>query len=485
MKTLLHRRTLLLGAPLLMAAAPASVRPPIGLGTDLGTWTDDFDGLMQRWVIRILAPYSRTLFFEDRGALYGTVAENARLLEIWLNKTFKTGSRPIVVAVIPTTRDQLLGDLLAGRGDIAMGDITVSEDLANQVAFTHPLLRGVKEILVANAKTPQFVDADALSGTEVATREVSRSFKSLQALNERLTAAGKPPVKLVLVPSVLENVDMMEMVAAELLPPIVVDDAIVGLWAALIPGLAAQPQVVLREGGDIAWGVRPNNPQLLQVLNQAIDQSAHIEEFSNRLKFYLGKLKQLHAATTGDDLLRFQKLRELFERYGEEYEFDDLLLQAQSFQESRLRQEARSRAGAVGLMQLLPSVGASMKVGDIHQADPNVHAGAKYMRELIGEYFPDAQFDEQNRTLFAFASYNAGPTAIARMRKLAAEQGLQQDVWFNNVERVTAANIGQEPVHYVRNIYKYYVAYKLLEEHEQATEAAKKGFSSPTFRDLH
>ena len=474
----MYRRTILLGVPLLLAAAPPSSAPsPIGLRTDLGTWTDDFDGLMKRRVIRILAPYSRTLFFEDRGTLYGTVGENARLLEIWLNKKFKTGSRPIVVAVIPTTRDQLLGDLLAGRGDIGAGDITVSQDLAKQVAFTHPLLRAVKEILVTDAKTPHFADADALSGTQVATREGTSSFKSLQALNQRLTAAGKPPVKLVLVPAALENEDMMEMVAAELLPPIVVDDWIVGLWATLIPGLTPQPQAVLREGADIAWGVRLNNPKLLQVLNEAVDQGDHTERFSNRMKFYLRKLKQIHSATTGEDVQRFQTLRKLFERYGQEYGFDDLLLQAQSYQESRLQQETRSHAGAIGLMQLLPRVGASMKVGDIQQADPNVHAGAKYMLELIDKYFPDARFDEQNRTLFAFASYNAGPAAIARMRKLAAAQGLQQDIWFNNVERVTAANIGQEPVRYVRNIYKYYIAYKLLDEHEQATKAAKMSVS--------
>jgi membrane-bound lytic murein transglycosylase MltF len=471
----MRRRTMLLGTPLLLATASSSAAPPpIGLRTDLGTWTDDFDGLMKRRVIRILAPYSRTLFFEDRGTFYGTVAENARVLEIWLNKTFKTGSRPIVVAVIPTTRDQLLGDLLAGRGDIGAGDITVSAGLAKEVAFTDPLLRGVKEILATNAKTPRFTNADALSGTEVATRKGTSSFNSLQALNQDLTAVGKPPVKLVLVPGALENEDMMDMVASELLPPIVVDDWIVRLWAGLIPGLTAQSQVVLREGVDLSWGVRLSNPKLLQVLNEAIDQGNHVENFSNRLKFYLGKLKRLHAATSGEDLRRFQTLRELFERYGKEYDFDDLLLQAQSFQESRLRQETRSHAGAVGLMQLLPQTGASMKVGDINQAGPNVHAGAKYMRELIGKYFPDAQFDEQNRTLFAFASYNAGPAAIARMRKLAAAQGLQQDVWFNNVERVTAAHIGQEPVRYVRNIYKYYVAYKLVEEHEHTAEAARK-----------
>lgn len=471
----MYRRSALLGASLLLATGPVlSQPPPVGLRTDLGTWTDDFDGLMKRRVIRILAPYSRTLFFQDRGVFYGTVAENARVLEIWLNKTFKTGSQPVVVAVIPTTRDHMLNDLLAGRGDIGAGDITVPEQPISQVAFTHPLLRGVKEILVTGAKAPKLPDADALSGTEVATREGTSSFQSLQALNQHLIAASKPPVKLVLVPGALENEDMMEMVAAGLLPAMVADDWIVGLWTGLIPGLTAQSRVVLRQNADIAWGARASNPKLLEVLNQAVDQvSNSAEKFPSRMVVYLRKLKQIHAATSGADVQQFQALRATFERYGQQYGFDDLLLQAQSFQESRLRQETHSRVGAVGLMQLMPSIGASMKVGSINQAEPNVHAGAKYMRELVDKYFPDAQFDEQNRTLFAFASYNAGPGAIARMRKLAAAQGLQQDVWFNNVERVTAANIGQETVRYVRNIYKYYVAYKLLEEHEQATTAAK------------
>lgn len=124
-------------------------------------------------------------------------------------------------------------------------------------------------------------------------------------------------------------------------------------------------------------------------------------------------------------------------------------------------------------MQLMPATGSSMKVGDIHQADPNVHAGAKYMRRLIDVYFKDAHFDQQNRTLFAFASYNAGPGAIARMRPLAVQQGLNPDIWFNNVERVTAAKIGQEPVRYVRNIYKYYVAYTLLEKSSEAVDVAR------------
>lgn len=191
-------------------------------------------------------------------------------------------------------------------------------------------------------------------------------------------------------------------------------------------------------------------------------------------KIYLRKLKQIYGATSHADVQRFEALKAMFAKYGSQYGFDDLLLQAQSYQELRLDQNAHSQVGAVGLMQLMPATGASMKVGDIHQPEPNVHAGAQYMRGLIDRYFPDAKFDTQNRTLFAFASYNAGPGAIARMRKIAVQEHLDPDRWFDNVERVTAAHIGQEPVRYVRNIYKYYIAYRLLEERQQSVDAAQQ-----------
>ncbi len=115
-------------------------------------------------------------------------------------------------------------------------------------------------------------------------------------------------------------------------------------------------------------------------------------------------------------------------------------------------------------MQIMPATGAHLKVGDIHQIEPNIHGGAKYMDELMTRYFADAKFSEEVRPLFAFASYNAGPGNISRMRKEAAKRGLDPDKWFNNVELVTAEKLGIETPTYVRNIYKYYVAYKLQEE---------------------
>ena len=140
------------------------------------------------------------------------------------------------------------------------------------------------------------------------------------------------------------------------------------------------------------------------------------------------------------------------------------MLAAQGFQESKLDQGARSRSGAIGVMQLMPTTGKALAVGDIHQIEPNIHGGAKYMDQLLTRYFPDAKFDESDRSLFGFASYNCGPGNVAKMRKLAAQRGLNPDKWFNNVEIVVSEKIGIETTTYVRNIFKYYVSYKLTQD---------------------
>jgi membrane-bound lytic murein transglycosylase MltF len=113
-------------------------------------------------------------------------------------------------------------------------------------------------------------------------------------------------------------------------------------------------------------------------------------------------------------------------------------------------------------------------VGSIHEIEPNIHGGAKYMAQLMTRYFPDANFSEEVRPLFAFASYNAGPGNISRMRKEAAKRGLNPDKWFNNVEIVVSEKIGLETTTYVRNIYKYYTAYKLTLAAQQAQKAARE-----------
>jgi membrane-bound lytic murein transglycosylase MltF len=147
---------------------------------------------------------------------------------------------------------------------------------------------------------------------------------------------------------------------------------------------------------------------------------------------------------------------------------------AQGYQESRLDQNAKSPVGAIGVMQVMPATGKELKVGDIRLTEPNIHAGVKYIRFVVDQYFKDEPMDELNKGLFAFASYNAGPGRVRQLRREAEKQGLDPNVWFNNVERVAAQKIGRETVTYVSNIYKYYIAYKLVQQEHLEREKAKQ-----------
>lgn len=133
----------------------------------------------------------------------------------------------------------------------------------------------------------------------------------------------------------------------------------------------------------------------------------------------------------------------------------------------------KSPVGAIGIMQLMPATGKELKVGDIRRLEPNIHAGTKYMRFMINEYYKDEPIDALNKALFTFASYNAGPAKVAQLRKAAATRGFDANRWFNNVEVIASERVGQETVRYVANIYKYYIAYKLVSQSLEQKARAK------------
>jgi membrane-bound lytic murein transglycosylase MltF len=149
---------------------------------------------------------------------------------------------------------------------------------------------------------------------------------------------------------------------------------------------------------------------------------------------------------------------------------------AQGYQESKLDQTTKSPVGAIGIMQVMPKTAARdpINIRNVTVADHNIEAGIKYMRFMVDEYFNDPAIDDVDRHLFAFAAYNCGPNRIDRLRKKAARQGLDPNKWFNNVEVLVSQEVGRETVDYVANVFKYYVAYKRIEDQRQATEAAER-----------
>jgi membrane-bound lytic murein transglycosylase MltF len=197
-------------------------------------------------------------------------------------------------------------------------------------------------------------------------------------------------------------------------------------------------------------------------------------EFGNIIaRRYLQNPQHVKRATTGADRQKFLALRDTFLKYGEQYSLDYLLMMAKGYQESRLNQDARSRAGAIGIMQIMPATGRAMNVGDIRRVQPNIHAGVKYSRHLMDEYLGNEPMDDLNKGLFTLASYNAGPSRVRQLRNEAARRDLDPNVWFGNVEQIASERIGGETVSYVSNIYKYYLAYRLVSEEEQRRAAER------------
>jgi len=460
------------------APASAAANKLRALPTESRVWTGDFDGMLERRHIRVLVPTSRTLYYNDKGRERGITAETVRAFEQYLNKKYaaQLGKRPITLYLVPTTRDELLEDVAKGVGDIAAGNLTVTDARRQIVDFVAPPdAKPNREIVLSGAKAAPVATAEALSGKTVHVRWTSSYHDSLVALNQRLAQAGKPAIKLVAVPDELEDEDMMEMLNVGLLDYIVVDDWKAKMWAPVLPKMQLNEGAVVREGGLVGWAFRKDSPKLAAELNDFYANHLKKQGVLNYLRQQQGKrVRSLKDAGADADAQRFKELLVLFKKYGERYGFDPLMLAAQGYQESQLNQAAKSHVGAIGVMQIMPATGAELKVGDIRVTEANIHGGAKYMDQLMTRYFKGVDFSPANRALFAFASYNAGPGNIAKMRKEAEKRGLDPDKWFNNVELVTAEKIGIETTTYVRNIYKYYTSYKLTLEAAQEREKARE-----------
>jgi len=282
-------------------------------------------------------------------------------------------------------------------------------------------------------------------------------------------------------PETLEDEDVLEMLNAGIIPLVVVNKHLADFWKQIFKQLTVHDNVAVRTGGEIAWAIRKDSPQLKVRLDDfAMRHKLGTLTGNQLLMRYLKNVKYVKNAASEEERKKFLALVQYFQKYGEQYDVDWLLMGAQGYQESQLNQNAKSRVGAVGVMQVMPATGKAMKVGDITKTEANIHAGIKYMRWMIDHYYGNEPMTELDKALFAFASYNAGAGRISQLRKEAAKRGFDPNIWFHNVEYVVGEKIGQETVTYVSNICKYYIAYRLVVESRLATKEALEKIKSET-----
>ena len=472
-------------APIEEAEAPLpppdleTLLPPSVRAVVLKPFTGDFDELVRRRAVRIGVTFNRTFYFVDRGVQRGIAYEYGQHVEERLNKHFHTGiSNKIHVIFLPLPREVLLSALVDGKVDLVAAQVPVTPELQKHVAFSDPTRMNVKQILVTapggGDGAPAISTVEDLSGKEVFAREFGGYSKSLLLLNEVFKSQGRPPVMIREVPPNLEDDDLLEMVNAGLIPAVVVDDYLAVFWKKVFRNLIVHDSIVLRSGGTLAIAVRKNNPQLLAALNTFMGKYGLGTAFGDRIeRQYLVNAKYAKSATSEKERKTFLALVALFRKYSDRYRVDYLLMAAQGYQESRLNQGARSPVGAIGIMQIMPETGKLLKVGDITELEPNIHAGVKHMRSLRDAYFENEPMDDLNKALFTFAAYNAGAGRVRQLRREAEKRGLDPNIWFGNVEQIASERIGRETVTYVANIFKYYIAYRLVVEETERRNAAK------------
>jgi membrane-bound lytic murein transglycosylase MltF len=452
------------------AAATAQASSEKSLASDplispvLQPWTGDLPGIQKRRAIRVLVSYGPTNYFIRAGQTLGFEAELMHRYEAFLNRGVTSRELKTELVFVPVPFDRLLPALVEGRGDIVAAGLTVTPEREKRVAFTDPYLPDVAEIVVAGKGVAGLESLTDLAGRTVYAVRGSSFVGSLRALSDRLRKEGHRPIEIKEMDEILEQHDLMEMVNAGILELTVADDHIAEIWSGVLPDIVLRRDLEMASGGRIAWAVRKGSPKLRENLNTFLRQHKRGTLTGNILfKRYYRETKWIDNPVTAAELKKVRQLIPIFRKYADRYEFDWVMLAAQGYKESGLDQSKKSRSGAIGVMQIKPSTAGDKSVGitDIYNEDNNIHAGTKYLACIRDSYFVNPEIDPMNRIHFSLAGYNAGPNRVVQLRKKAESMGLNPNIWFFNVERAALAAGTTEPVQYVANIHKYYVAYKL------------------------
>jgi membrane-bound lytic murein transglycosylase MltF len=292
------------------AAAAAAPADELSIQLQQQPWSGDLDGMIARRYIRVLVPYSRTLYFVDLGGTQrGMSYDFMRAFEDDFNSRLGRGDLRVHVVFIPVSRAHLLPLLLAGEGDIAAANLTITPERSRLVDFAAPAARNVKELIVTGPAAPALATLDDLAGKEVYVSRATSYYENLVALNQRFRGRGLAPMKLREAPGNFETEDILEMVNAGLVNIAVADGYIARLWRAVYPNIRVREDLVVHQNGDIAFAIRKGSPQLKHALDSFTATHGQGTEFGNvTLQKYLGQTHWVQNATSEQELKKFDLL---------------------------------------------------------------------------------------------------------------------------------------------------------------------------------
>lgn len=453
------------------------------LSTNTEYYSDDLDGILKKKVLRVLVVYDGVNYYFVDGHQDGLAPSLMYKLKKILDEEFLKKSKvKFDIQFIPVREDKILSFLKKGIGDIAANfnfSTQIDEkDDSLKLVYTHPIVSNISFNVVTRKGDVKISNIKDLSGMTVYVRKSSKAYLVLKALNIMYMAYGIKPINIVTLSKILKDSELLKSVQQGDISATVISSTNLSVWKKIFIGLNFHEKTPLTKDNSIFWVVRKSNPMLLEKINSFIDSVSNLDNkenkklFDEHLNFHSKTItnysKGEKSENLGLTLSDFKKYKELFQKYGKMYGLDWRLILCQAYQESSLNQNAKSSTGAIGLLQVSPSLAKEFLKGEyaIGTVDGNVQAGTMYLRYIIDNYFNDV-LDSYNRTMFALAGYNAGPGRISMARRQAKERGLDHNVWFGNVEKIVAEKGLTETVDYVSKIMKRYQAYKNTEENKK------------------
>ena len=228
----------------------------------------DYEQMIERRVIRVVVPYGGYQFYYDDGRPRGAVYELVQRFETYMNEELGRRNVKVYVVVIPVSREELLPALAKGHADFVAADLTITEERAAAFSFSRPMLTGINEIVVTGPEGPELLTIDDLAGQEIAVRASSSYFEHLQRLADDFRERGLEPPEIRIVDELLEAEDLLEMLDVGMFGMTVLDDYKAEFWAGVFPNIVVRDDLIVNEGGSIAWVTRQDTPELMNKINR-------------------------------------------------------------------------------------------------------------------------------------------------------------------------------------------------------------------------
>lgn len=400
-------------------------------------FTDDLPGLIERGRIRMITRNNALTYFIHRGQQVG--------FEYELMKRFATEHGMRLEIVIPKSHAELLSYLNEGKGDVVAAAMTITPERPGTVDFTRPY-NEVDEVVVVRDDDDSIETVRDLAGRTFHVRESSSFYSTLAVIRDSL-----PGLEIVALPEDMEIEEILSGVESGLYDLTLVDSNLFDVERTY--GVRLK-DVLSIKSTTLGWAVRKGNPSLLESLNEYIRREKGGLFFNMMKKRYFENPRRIarsrdstRVGTSG----QLSPYDDLAKKYARRYGQDWRLIIAQMYQESRFDPNAVSWAGARGLMQVMPKTGIQLGFEGLDDPEQGIHAGAKYMHQLIRRF--DMEIPIQSRIHFALASYNAGYGHLLDARRLASEKGWDANRWFGHVEH--AMLLLSHPVYYERARYGY------------------------------